>query len=140
MTNTSDHHPSADELLLFGYGELPEPRSAEVEVHVASCAPCHAQLLELEGGRVLADAALEPAVRRHRRSVALWAGLTLAAAAVLAGVLISNPGSFHGADDGWKPTTTWSATAGYVTGGKAMVDIDAQLTRLEKERSYGLPN
>jgi hypothetical protein len=40
----------------------------------------------------------------------------------------------------WTPTTTWSTTAGYVTGGKAMIDIDAQLTRLEQERYYGLPN
>jgi anti-sigma factor RsiW len=139
MNNVTDIHPSADELLLFGYGELPEPRSAEVEVHVARCATCHAQVLELERGRVLADWALGTALRRRRRSVALWAGLTLAAAAVLAAVLIGRPGSSRGADDGWRPTTTWSATAGYVAGGKAMVEIDAQLTRLEQEKSYGRP-
>jgi hypothetical protein len=71
--------------------------------------------------------------------VALWTGLAIAAAAALAGVLISDPGSSRGREDGWRPTTTWSATAGYVAGGKVMVDIDAQLTRLEQEPYYGRP-
>ena len=50
------------------------------------------------------------------------------------------PGPARDPTERWTPTTTWSATAGYVAGGKAMVEIDAQLTRLEQERYYGLPN
>jgi hypothetical protein len=59
---------------------------------------------------------------------------------VVAGVVITTSGPSRDPTERWTPTTTWSATAGYVTGGKAMVDIDAQLTRLEREPYYGLPN
>ena len=31
------------------------------------------------------------------------------------------------------------ATAGYIAGGPALVQIDSQLTRLEQERDYALP-
>jgi hypothetical protein len=128
------NHPTEDQLLLLAYDELPEPQAKEIETHIAACAVCAQQLAQLERGRVALDFAL-PA---RRRRVIVWA---LAAAAVLAGVLIMRsaaPGD--AAAHGWNPTTRWSATAGYVAGGNAMVDIDAQLTRLEQERSYALPN
>src|SRR6266849_1283267 len=64
----------------------------------------------------------------------------LAAAAAVAGLLFTRAPSSDAARRGWNPTKVWSATAGYVAGGNAMVDIDAQLTRLEQERSYGVPN
>jgi hypothetical protein len=62
----------------------------------------------------------------------------LAAAAVLAAVLLTDSGPGGASQEQWAPTT-WSATAGYVAGGKAVVDIDAQLTRLEQESRYGRP-
>jgi len=84
--------------------------------------------------------ALDVALPQRRRRPIVWATAALAAAAVLAAVMINKSGSSRDQTERWTPTITWSATAGYVTGGKAMVDIDAQLTRLEQERSYGLPN
>ena len=130
------NHPTNDELLLLAYGELPESAAAQVEAHVATCPVCRTQFAGLEHARVALDAALP----RRRRAYAAWAAVALAAAAVLTGVLIMKSGPFKHEAPRWNPTTTWSATAGYVTGGKAMLDIDAQLTRLERERSYGLPN
>ena len=59
---------------------------------------------------------------------------------VIAGLLITRFTPVPDPVKYWTPTTTWSATAGYVAGGKAMVEIDAQLTLLEQERYYGLPN
>src|SRR6266702_252745 len=91
---------------------------------------------ELERGRVALDVARLP----QRRAVNRWIAVGLAAAAVLAGVVMTRQGPAPAAAEHWTPTTTWSATAGYVTGGKPMADIDAQLTRLERERYYGLPN
>jgi hypothetical protein len=130
------NHPSGDELVLLAYGQLPEALTGELESHVAVCPACQAQLAQLDHARVALDVAMP--VRRRR--VAAWTGFAIAAAAALAGVLISEPSPSDRRDDGWRATTTWSATAGYVAGGKVMVDIDAQLTRLEQERSYGVPN
>lgn len=130
------NHPTEDELLLLAYGELPEPRASEIESHSAACRACQEKLEELERGRVALDLAL-PA---RRPNAIIWATLALAAAAVVAGVVITTSGPSRDPTEHWTPTTTWSGTAGYVTGGKAMLDIDAQLTRLERERYYGLPN
>ena len=131
------NHPTDDELLLLAYGEL-GVRSAETESHIAVCPACQERLERLERARVALDVAL-PARPPRRRLTWAAVGFALAAAAVLAGVLITRIGP-RDADRRWTPTTTWSATAGYVAGGKAMVDIDAQLTRLEQERYYGLPD
>jgi anti-sigma factor RsiW len=128
------NHPAEDQLLLLAYGELTGPRGAEIESHVTACHACRATLAELERGRVALEVALPP----RRRSPRFW--LALAAAAALAGVVMAKPGPTRDPSAHWTPTTTWSATAGYVTGGKAMEDIDVQLTRLERERYYGLPN
>ena len=131
-------HPTDDQLLLLAYGELPAPHASEIETHIAACTVCAQQLAQLERAR----AALEVALPKQPRPVARWAALSgLAAVAVVAGVLLTRtnpPGPT--AARGWNPTTMWSATAGYVAGGNAMVDIDARLTRLEQERSYALPN
>ena len=128
-------HPTEDELLLLAYGELPAPHANEIETHIAACAVCAQQLAQLERGRVALDVAL-PA---RRRRVIVWGTVALAAA-VLAAVTILKSGPSRDPTERWTPTTTWSTTAGYVTGGKAMADIDAKLTRLERERYYGLPN
>ena len=129
------NHPTEDQLLLLAYGELPEPHANEIETHIAACAVCAQQLAQLERGRVALDVAL-PA---RRRRVIVWGTVALAAA-VLAAVTILKSGPSRDPTERWTPTTTWSTTAGYVTGGKAMADIDAKLTRLERERYYGLPN
>ena len=136
------NHPTEDQLLLLAYDELAEPLGSEIASHVTACPGCADRLAQLERARVALDVALpEP-----RRLVARWAALGgLAAAAVVAGVLLTQtkpPGqaAARGGGGAWNPTTMWSATAGYVAGGKTLVDIDAQLTRLEQERSYGFPN
>jgi anti-sigma factor RsiW len=129
------NHPTGHELLLLAYGELPEPVATNLESHVAACGACQEQLAQLERARVALDV-MRPA---RRRRVAVWAGFAIAAAAALAGVLISEPSPSRGSGEGWRPTTTWSTTAGYVAGGKAMRDIDEQLTRLEQEWPYGRP-
>lgn len=129
------NHPSGDELVLLTYGQLPESVAGELESHVAVCPECHEQLARLDRARV----ALDVAMPVRRRGVTVWTGFAIAAAAVLAGVLISAPSPSRGSIDGWGPTTTWSATAGYVAGGKAVADIDAQLTQLEQEWPYGRP-
>ncbi len=130
------NHPTEDQLLLLAYGELPAPHASEIETHIAACTVCAQQLAQLERGRVALDVAL-PA--RRRRAVTVWGTMALAAA-VLAAVTMLKSGPSRDQTERWTPTTTWSTTAGYVTGGKAMADIDAQLTRLERERYYGLPN
>lgn len=130
------NHPTEDQLLLLAYDELPDDQAAHVESHIDTCGACQVKLAQLERARV----ALDLATPARRRSPIVWATLTLAAAAVLAAVVIPKAGTPRAATERWTPTTTWSATAGYVTGGKAMLDIDAQLTRLERERYYGLAN
>ena len=129
------NHPTEDELLLLVYGELPPSQGAEIESHTAACLACREVLARLEHGRV----ALEFARPARGRSVIIGATLALAAAAVVAGIIVTRSGSSRNPFEGWAPTTTWSATAGYVAGGKAMVEIDAQLTRLEQGWSYGRP-
>jgi len=131
------NHPHPDELLLFANGELAELRIVKIASHVATCVPCRDALTQLE--RALG--ALAGGVPRRTRALnhpVLWAGFALGAAAVLAVVLIRQPAESH-PGPGWTPTSTWSATAGYVAGGKALMDIDAQLTRLEQESYYGRP-
>ena len=129
------NHATEDQLLLLAYGELPEPHAREIESHIAACTACADQLAQLERGRAALDVALPP----RRSSARAW--IALAAAAVVAGLVVARPGAppAPGPTERWTPTTTWSATAGYVAGGKAMVDIDAQLTRLEQELPYARP-
>ena len=127
------NHPRNDELLLLAYSELAEPAAGQIEAHVATCLACQAQLAGFERGRLALDVAL-PA---RRRSARIW--IALAAAAALAGVVMSRPVPTRDPAQRWTSTTTWSATAGYVTD-RAMVDIDVQLTRLERERYHGLSN
>ena len=126
------NHPHEDRLLVLAYGELPETEAAEVEAHVAACATCGAALERLERARV----ALGWAVPERRRP-ARWLVVGLAAAAVLAAVLFTRGGP-RGARP-WQPSHVWSPTAGYIAGGQPFVEIDAQLTRLEQERSYVRP-
>jgi anti-sigma factor RsiW len=130
------NHPTDDELLLLAYGELPEAAAVTVHSHIAGCRTCHTRLARLEAARV----ALDVTMPRRPQVRARWAILALAVAAVLAGVVITQSGPSREPTERWTPTITWSATAGYVAGGRAMVEIDAQLTRLERERYYGLPN
>src|SRR5882757_8164332 len=124
------NHSTNDELLLLAFGELPEPAAGQIEAHVATCLACQTQLARFERGRLALDVAL-PA---RRRSARIW--IALAAAAAVAGVVMSRPTPTRDPAQHWTSTTMWSATAGYVTD-RAMVDIDAQLTRLEQERSHG---
>jgi len=131
------NHPTEDQLLLLAYDEVAEPLGSEIASHIAACQGCADRLAQLERARVALDVALP----KPRRPIARWAALGgLAAAAVVAGVLLTrpNPPGQTGAR-GWNPTTVWSATAGYVAGGKTLVDIDAQLTQLEQEWPYGRP-
>jgi len=128
------NHPTNDDLLLLAYGELPGSQISQVEAHVPACLACRETLAEFERARAALDIAM-PA--RRRRPGMVWATLALAAAAVVAGVVIVSSGPVRDSTEHWKPTTSWSATAGYVTGGRTMMDIDAQLTRLEQEKSNG---
>jgi len=125
------NHPHEDRLLLLAYGELPDGEAAQVEAHVASCGTCREDLERLERARVALDWAVP-----ERRPVR-WIAAGLAAAAVLAAVLFTRGGS-HGLEP-WQPSHVWSPTAGYIAGGQPLVEIDAQLTRLEQERTYVRP-
>ncbi len=129
------NHPTKDQLLLLAYAELPEPHANEIETHIAACAECAQQLAQLERGRVALDVALPP----RRRSATRWIAVALAAAALFAGVVVTKQGPTRSPTERWTPTTTWSATAGYVAGGSALIDIDAQLTRLEQELPHARP-
>jgi len=126
------NHPQEDQLLLLAYSELPDAETTQVEAHVATCATCRDALERLERGRV----ALDWAVPERRRPVR-WLAVGLAAAAVLAAVFFTRLGS-RGPEP-WQPVHVWSPTAGYIAGGQPLVEIDAQLTRLEQERSYVRP-
>lgn len=126
------NHPTDDELLLCAYDELPLADATRVETHLHACTSCRDRLGELETARAALDAAL-PRPARTRR----WIAAGLAAAAILATVLLMREAPDRTAV--WQPTASWSATAGYVTG-RTMAEIDAQLTRLEQEKSYALPN
>jgi len=68
------NHPTDAELLLLAYSEVPEPRNAAIESHVAACHTCRATLVELERGRVALDVALPPRRRSTRMWIALAAG------------------------------------------------------------------
>ena len=129
------NHPTHGELLLLAYGELPNHEA--VEAHIATCATCRTELAQLERARAVLDVAMP----QRRPRIAPWIGLGLAAAAVVAAVLLRTPPP-PAPDDGWQPVSAWSLQAGYVTGGRTMMEIDARLTRLETEgeRYYGLPN
>ena len=129
------NHPTEDELLLLAYEEQPHDAAAALDAHVATCALCQERLAQLERARVALDVALPQ--RRRRPNV--WATAALAAAAVLAVVIINKSGSSRDQTERWTPTRTWSATAGYLAGGRAMIDIDAQLTRLEQELPHARP-
>jgi len=130
-------HPSEDTLLLLAYGELAVEQAAELESHVAGCETCGVVFARLERARVALDD-VSRAVPRRRLD---WAAVALAVAAVLAVVLLMGPRPTPDRASHWAPTTTLSPTAGYMTGGRAMLDIDAQLTQLEQGwgRSYGRP-
>ncbi|SRR6266487_2753676 len=130
------NHPTGDELLLLAYGELPAAHVARVEAHLGECAACRAQFTRLDAAHVALDTAIAPL----RRIAPRWTVAALAAAVVLATVFLTSSGPRRRVHPEWRPTSTWSATAGYVTGGRAMVEIDAQLTRLEQERYHGLSN
>ncbi|MEX2155497.1 MAG: zf-HC2 domain-containing protein [Gemmatimonadales bacterium] len=129
------NHANDDELLLLAYGELPPTEVARVERHLAECGTCRAQFTRLDAAHVALDVAIPP----PRRLAVRWIAAGLAAAAVLAAVWLTNSPPSRPAHQGWRPTSGWSATAGYITGGRAMVEIDAQLTRLEQESLYGRP-
>jgi len=128
------NHPHDDQLLLLAYGELAHGEATQVEAHLTTCDTCRAELERLERARV----ALDWVVPRQRRP-ARWIAIGLAAAAVLATVLLTRVGSRGGGPEPWLPVHVWSPTAGYIAGGQPLVEIDAQLTRLEQERSYVLP-
>lgn len=129
-------HPHDDDLLLLVYGDLEEPAAAELERHLAGCAACRERLLAVERGRV----ALELATPRRVRPRVRWAAVAvLAAAAALTGLLLNGRQSAHDERSGWGQPLRWSATAGYVAGGKEVITIDAQLTRLEQGWPYDRP-
>ena len=132
------NHPSDDALLLLAYGELEGEATAEVERHLASCAPCQERFLSLDRGRV----AVEWTIAGSRRPLARWTAVTiLAAAAAVATILLVGRPAPADRSPGWPPPRAlkWSATAGYLAGGEALITIDAQLTRLEQEWSYARP-
>jgi anti-sigma factor RsiW len=130
------NHPNDDRLLLLAYGELPEAEAAEIETHLAACIDCRQQLVGFERQR----AALAFAVPGRPTRALPWMGATLAAAAALTAVLIAISRSGDDGRQGWQPPSVWSATAGYIAGGAPVVEIDAQLTRLEQEKADGFPN
>jgi anti-sigma factor RsiW len=132
-------HPHEDDLLLLAYGELDPGATADVERHLASCAECHERFLHLERGRVAVEWT-RTAPARTERHVVRWAALTaLAAAAAVAAILVTGGPSSDERPRRWPEQREWSATAGYIAGGQPLIAIDAQLTRLEQERSYVLP-
>lgn len=133
------NHPHPDELLLFASGELAEPRIGDVASHVVACPTCRDALARLDESLVALGGAWPRRAHLLTTRPAVWGGVALAAAAALAVVFTRAPKESARAGDGWTPTTTWSATAGYVAGGNALLDIDARLTRLEQETSYARP-
>ena len=101
------NHPTADELLLFVYDELPEDQAVQIESHIDACGACQHKLAQLERGRAALDLAL-PLRRRHAAIV--WTTVALAAAAVIAGLLITRFAPVPDPVKLWAPTTTWSAS------------------------------
>lgn len=127
------NHPHEEQLLLLAYDELPAADAAGLEAHVATCAVCRDDLARLERARVALDWA--PTPRRSAR----WIVAGLAAAAAVAAILLTGRPSPSEGLRSWPEQREWSATAGYIAGGKSLITIDAQLTRLEQERSYVRP-
>ena len=122
-------HSREDDLLLLAYGELAAPATAELERHLADCAPCRERFSRIERGRV----ALEWATQRRVRPVArvrrtALAGLAIAAA--LAIVLLRGHGGTHA---GQLSLTVPRYAA------PELAPIDSLLTRLEKEKPYAIP-
>ena len=128
------NHPHEDQLLLLAYDELPAADAAGLEAHLATCAACRDDLARLERARVALDWA-EPKPRRSAR----WIAAALAAAAAVAVILLTGGPSVDEPPSGWPGQRPWSATAGYIAGGQPLIAIDAELTRLEQERSHVLP-
>ncbi len=127
------NHPHEDRLVLLAYGELPEAEAREIETHLVGCTGCWEALERLERARAALDW-----VRPARQRPARWVATGLAAAAVLAAVWVGTRPPSQGTRV-WPPSTVWSATAGYLAGGTALVQIDSQLTRLEQEPLYAIP-
>lgn len=128
-------HLHQDQLLLLAYGELAETDAAAAEQHLAACPDCRIRLGELERARVAYDLVQ---ARPARRSVT-WFAAALAAAAVLAALLLPR-GAPTPIERVWPPSAGWSPHAGYMAGGTNVLQIDAQLTRLEQESHYALPD
>jgi len=128
------NHPTSDELLLLAYDELPRDAAAPLEAHVAACVDCGRELQRLTKARAALDVAVVTLTRRRR-----WIPLALAAAAMLAGILIFTPKRHASVPNAWPYHREWSAHAGYFAGGRAVIDIDSQLTRLEQGWTYDRP-
>jgi hypothetical protein len=131
-------HLNDDQLLLLSYSELADHEARDAETHLAACTECRARFERLERARV----AVEWTGPRARVSRSRWIAAGLAAAAVLAAVFLmraGNPPTANPNPDG-PLTTVWSTTAGYIAGGSEVVQIDAQLTRLEQERYDAFPD
>src|SRR3989442_12316126 len=126
-------HPTGHELLLLAYGELPAPDVERVEAHLGECTTCRAQFTQLDTAQVALDAATAPV----RRIGWPWLVGVLAAAAGLATVFLTSSGPPRRVGPEWRPLSTWSAHAGYITD-PAMGEINPQITRLEKERDHVL--
>ena len=132
------NHVHEDQLLLLAYGELTDTEAAAAERHLAGCAECRDRLHKLERARVSYD--WVDATRRTRTRRTRWIAVVgLAAAAALAAVMVIRRGP-DTPDHGWPPPAVSSATAGYIAGGSSVLEIDAQLTRLEQEPYYGTPD
>jgi anti-sigma factor RsiW len=130
-------HASDDQLLLLSYGELGEADASLVEAHLAACASCRARLERLERASV----ALMGIPRYGPGRADRWlVRAAFAAAAILAGIVLWRRGSHPPIERAWSPSTQWSVTAGYIAGGPSVVEIDAQLTRLEQERYHEMPD
>jgi anti-sigma factor RsiW len=131
-------HPHDDDLLLLAYDELDAVVVEETERHLATCAACRERLQKLARGRVALEWTAAPV--RTQRHVVRWPALTaLAAAAAVAAIVFTRGPSSQDRPRSWPEQRAWSATAGYIAGGQPLIMIDAQLTRLEQERSYVLP-
>ncbi|MGH7529779.1 MAG: hypothetical protein ACREMN_05305 [Gemmatimonadales bacterium] len=130
------NHPSQDTLLLLAYGELAPAETGEIENHLVSCATCHATFRRLERARV----AVDWGVAAERRPLLRRVAYAVLATAALIAIALLTPSEPPPDTPGWHPLTVWSQTAGYAAGGALVIEIDARLTRLEQEGSYGLPN
>jgi anti-sigma factor RsiW len=127
-------HPHEDQLLLLAYGDLPAAETAETEAHLATCDACRTQFAQLERSRVALDW-----VPQERRRPGRWIAAGLAAAAAVTAVLLTGGPTQQDRPRSWPEQREWSSTAGYIAGGQSLIAIDAQLTRLEQERSYVRP-